>query len=86
MQPLSFFCEPCVQPVCCDCTVLDHKESKGHVVVHVQEALDKYLPILDQTMAAIRGQKAQISTQKQSLQQAGEAVDQIQQDLTEHIR
>ena len=86
MQPLNFFCEPCIQPVCCDCTVIDHKETKGHVVVNVEEALEKYTPILDDTMADIKSQKLELAGQRDALEQAGETVDQIQQDLTQHIR
>ena len=86
MQPLNFFCEPCIQPVCCDCTVIDHKEAKGHVVVNVEEALEKYTPILDDTMADIKTQKLELAGQRDALEQAGETVDQIQQDLTQHIR
>ncbi|XP_025077580.1 tripartite motif-containing protein 2-like isoform X4 [Pomacea canaliculata] len=86
LQPLHFFCEPCIQPVCCDCTVIDHKESKGHVVVNVDEALAKYTPILDDTMASIRTQKEEVTKQRQALGQAAETVDRIQQDLTDHIR
>ncbi|KAK7115678.1 tripartite motif-containing protein 59-like isoform X3 [Littorina saxatilis] len=86
MQPLNFFCEPCIQPVCCDCTVIDHKEIKGHVVVNVEEALEKYTPILDETMADIKTQKLQLAEQREQLEHSGESVDQIQQDLTQHIR
>ncbi|XP_076465457.1 tripartite motif-containing protein 2-like isoform X2 [Babylonia areolata] len=86
MQPLHFFCEPCIQPVCCDCTVIDHKEAKGHVVVNVDEALNKYTPILNDTMKDIEGQRQELTRKKQSLEQAKETVEQIQQDLTKHIR
>lgn len=86
LQPLNFFCEPCIQPVCCDCTVIDHKESKGHIVVNVEEALQKYTPILDDTMTDIKTQKLELATQRDALEMAAESVDQIQQDLTEHIR
>jgi hypothetical protein len=37
LQPLNFFCEPCVKPVCRDCTVLDHKEANGHLVMDLEE-------------------------------------------------
>lgn len=86
LQPLNFFCEPCIQPVCCDCTVIDHKESKGHVVINVEEALAKYTPILDDTMIDIKSQKVQISQQREALDHATQTVDQIQLDLTEQIR
>ena len=37
-QPKSFFCETCKKAICRDCTVLDHKEAAGHVIVDVSEA------------------------------------------------
>lgn len=59
---------------------------QGHVVVNVEEALKKYTPILDDTMADIKTQKLELSEQRDVLEQAGETVDQIQQDLTENIK
>ncbi|KAJ8298062.1 hypothetical protein KUTeg_024593 [Tegillarca granosa] len=38
-QALNFFCKKCLIPVCRDCTVLDHKENQGHVIVDVSDAL-----------------------------------------------
>ena len=52
----------------------------------MQEALDKYSPILDQTMDDIRSHKAQLGEQRQALEESADTVDRIQQDLTEHIR
>ena len=40
-QPLNFFCKKCLVPVCRDCTVLDHKESDGHVIIDVSEAMSE---------------------------------------------
>ncbi|XP_005093393.1 tripartite motif-containing protein 54 [Aplysia californica] len=39
-QPLNFFCKKCLVPVCRDCTVLDHKETEGHNITDVSEALN----------------------------------------------
>ena len=55
-------------------------------MVNVEEALEKYTPILDDTMADIKTQKLELAGQRDALEQAGETVDQIQQDLTQHIR
>ncbi|CAL1538457.1 unnamed protein product [Lymnaea stagnalis] len=38
-QPLNFFCKKCLIPVCRDCTVLDHKETEGHVITDVSDAM-----------------------------------------------
>ncbi|XP_046562005.1 LOW QUALITY PROTEIN: tripartite motif-containing protein 55-like [Haliotis rubra] len=40
-QPLNFFCKKCFLPVCRDCTVLDHKEQQGHVIVDVTDAVSE---------------------------------------------
>ena len=37
-RPLFFFCRPCRVPICGDCTVIDHRESTGHVVVDIAAA------------------------------------------------
>ncbi|XP_071093520.1 uncharacterized protein [Haliotis cracherodii] len=37
-QPLQFYCYTCDNVVCVSCTVVDHKEGKGHNVVSVNEA------------------------------------------------
>ncbi|XP_059140438.1 tripartite motif-containing protein 3-like isoform X2 [Physella acuta] len=86
MQPLNFFCEPCVMPVCCDCTVIDHKESKGHVVVNVDEAMEKYTPIVEETLEDINSEKADLAMKRDSLDGAQNDLDEIQKDLTNQIR
>ncbi|XP_048241252.1 tripartite motif-containing protein 45-like [Haliotis rufescens] len=37
-QPLQFYCYTCEKIVCVSCTVVEHKEGKGHNVVSVDEA------------------------------------------------
>ncbi|XP_048252267.1 E3 ubiquitin-protein ligase TRIM33-like [Haliotis rufescens] len=37
-HPLQFYCYTCDNVVCVSCTVVDHKEGKGHNVVSVNEA------------------------------------------------
>ena len=47
-QPLNFFCEVCVKPVCRDCTVIDHKKcSEKQMVLDIDSAVQKYKPVLD---------------------------------------
>jgi len=86
MQPLNFFCEPCIMPVCCDCTVIDHKESKGHMVVNVDEAIKKYTPIVEETLEEIRAEKSTLSEKRVGLEAAQEDLDQIEQDLNHQIK
>ncbi|XP_071089054.1 tripartite motif-containing protein 2-like isoform X2 [Haliotis cracherodii] len=86
MQPLNFFCEPCIIPVCCDCTVIDHKESKGHIVVNVNEAMDKYTPILETTMEEIQVEKGVLETKKETLMKSAEKLDTTQKDVNDKIK
>ncbi|XP_041363951.1 tripartite motif-containing protein 2-like isoform X2 [Gigantopelta aegis] len=86
MQPLNFFCEPCIAPVCCDCTVLDHKESQGHVVVNVDEALEKYTPIVDKTMEDISAEREVLDQQRNNLLKAGENMNEIEFAIGKKIR
>ena len=86
MQPLNFFCEPCIQPVCCDCTVIDHKESKGHIVVNVGDALSRYSPILDTTLDDICREKTSVADKQLVLTKSLQSVDDIQANLRKHVR
>jgi len=37
-QPMSFFCEVCAMSICRDCTVLDHKDTEGHIISNISQA------------------------------------------------
>lgn len=86
MQPLNFFCEPCIMPICSDCTVIDHKESGGHIVMNVDEALEKYEPMLEETTKTTAAEKQSIDDKKSALERAFENVEQIQKELGVQIR
>ena len=45
-QPLLFFCETCMQPICMNCTVLDHEKSSGHVIKDITETVKLHSEIL----------------------------------------
>ncbi|KAK7074511.1 hypothetical protein SK128_005345 [Halocaridina rubra] len=38
---LVFFCDTCEKWICRDCTIIDHQDSKGHIVVSIKAALAK---------------------------------------------
>jgi len=86
LQPLNFFCEPCMQPVCCDCTVIDHKEASGHVVIGVDEAMKKYSPAIDKTLFEIDSEKKSLEEKRHALEKAFDNVEQIQRELAVQIR
>ena len=86
MQPLNFFCEPCMQPVCCDCTVIDHKEINGHVVISVDAAMKKYSPAIEKTISEIDSEKKSLEDKRHALEKAFDNVEQIQRELAVQIR
>jgi len=86
MQPLNFFCEPCIMPVCCDCTVLDHKERNGHMVANMEEALGKYSPVLEETIGELTLEEKKIADKRQALDKAADNIEQIQRELAVQIR
>ena len=45
-QPLLFFCETCMQPICMNCTVLDHEKSSGHVIKDITDTVKLHSEIL----------------------------------------
>ena len=86
LQPLNFFCEPCMKPVCCDCTVIDHKEASGHVVINVDEAMKNYTPAIDKTLGDIKSEKQSLEEKRKALEKAFDNVEQIQRELAVQIR
>lgn len=86
MQPLNFFCEPCITPVCRDCTVIDHKEKNGHIVMNVEEALHKYVPVLDETLTEMENEEKTLHDKRMALEKASDNLEQIQKELGVQIR
>ena len=86
LQPLNFFCEPCMAPVCCDCTVIDHKEANGHEVVNLDEAMKKYSPAVDKTLGEIDKERKSLEEKRHALEKAFDNVEQIQRELAVQIR
>ena len=37
-EPIFFFCETCRMAICRNCTVLDHKETAGHIIISIDVA------------------------------------------------
>ena len=85
LQPLNFFCEPCVRPVCRDCTVLDHKENSGHLVMDLEEALNKYAPVLDNAISEMEAESVTLEEKRIALGTAIKSLDKQRQDLLEQL-
>ncbi|XP_036356274.1 tripartite motif-containing protein 59 isoform X1 [Octopus sinensis] len=68
LQPLNFFCEPCIKPVCRDCTVLDHKDRHGHYVMDVNEALKKYRPVIESAVSNMENEATSLKSKSETLE------------------
>ena len=73
-QPLSFFCQKCESAICRDCTVLDHKDSDGHVITDIsvaeaeqREALNLDVKMAQSTLATAQGRRTQMEAELGSL-------------------
>lgn len=86
LQPLNFFCETCIQPVCRDCTVLDHKQQDSHTVMDIDAALQKYSPILDDTSQRLDRDNAMLEEKRRTLQNNLLNLDGTQEELSTKIK
>lgn len=86
LQPMNFFCDPCMQPVCCDCTVIDHKEPNGHIIISVDEAMKRYSPAINNTLLVIDAEIKSMEEKRHTLEMAFENVERIQLELAVQIR
>ena len=85
LQPLNFFCEPCVRPVCRDCTVLDHREGAGHLVMDLDQAMAKYGPVLDGAVAEMEAESVTLEEKRVALDTAVKSLDKQRQDLLQQL-
>ncbi|XP_046360183.2 uncharacterized protein LOC124137787 isoform X1 [Haliotis rufescens] len=67
-QPLQFYCYTCEKIVCVSCTVVEHKEGKGHNVVSVDEAHKEKAKSIDDTLVKLREKAEGLEEIKQGLQ------------------
>ncbi|XP_059140435.1 tripartite motif-containing protein 2-like [Physella acuta] len=86
IQPLNFFCEPCIKPVCRDCTVLDHKESEGHLVMDLDEAMNKYKPVLDNAISEMDSECIMIDEKRIVLDSVVKNLEKVKADLLMEVK
>lgn len=87
LQPLNFFCEKCVQPICRDCTVLDHKDcSKTEGVIDLGSATDKYVPVLERGIENMTREANALAEKKTECEKALENCQQDDDPLTKSIK
>ncbi|XP_045156827.1 tripartite motif-containing protein 2-like [Mercenaria mercenaria] len=87
LQPLNFFCEKCVQPICRDCTVLDHKVcSQEQLVIDLASATEKYTPALDEGIVSMREEIKSLTEKKEDCQKALDNSQKGDDSLTKSIK
>ncbi|XP_050401759.1 tripartite motif-containing protein 2 [Patella vulgata] len=85
MQPLNFFCEPCIKPVCRDCTVIDHRETTGHLVMDLEQAMKKYTPLLDKALTEMQNETKLLEEKRMALESTIIRLDRTKIDLLQSI-
>uniref|UniRef100_A0A0B7BA48 RING-type domain-containing protein n=1 Tax=Arion vulgaris TaxID=1028688 RepID=A0A0B7BA48_9EUPU len=86
LQPLNFFCELCIRPVCRDCTVLDHKETDGHIVMDLEDAMAKYTPILDISIIEMEAESMCLEEKIVALESVINNIEKVKVDLLSQVR
>ncbi|XP_025085399.1 E3 ubiquitin-protein ligase TRIM63-like isoform X3 [Pomacea canaliculata] len=85
-QPLNFFCRKCLMPVCRDCTVLDHKEQQGHIIVDVKQAVSDSSSDFNQMENSSRQILEKMKTRSDSLANASKRLDIQERQLRAEIK
>lgn len=87
LQPLNFFCEECVHPICRDCTVLDHKDcSEKQSVIDLVSAKEKYVSALDEGAASMDKETQELAEKKVNCENALENCKKGDDTLTQSIK
>ena len=85
-QPINFFCETCIDFICRDCTIVDHKETGGHSVHDIDGAFKKYCPIIEGAMADLESEKKSMTEKRQALEESIETFEKSESEVVEHVR
>ena len=85
-QPLNFFCEICVKPVCRDCTVIDHKKcSEKQMVFDIDSAVQKYRPVLDKGIKEMEEEAKSLKEKRETCETAVEKAKTGDTDICKEI-
>lgn len=85
-QPLNFFCKHCLIPVCRDCTVLDHKEQEGHIIVDMAAALNESADDFNNTQEKSQEMAATVNTRSNMLANASKKLDLLERNMRSQIK
>lgn len=85
-QPLNFFCELCIKPICRDCTVIDHKTcSDKQMVFDINSALQKYGPVLDKGVKEMEEEAKDLKEKRETCESAVEKMNTGHTDVCKEI-
>lgn len=86
-QPLNFFCEACIKPVCRDCTVIDHKAcSEKQMVFDIDSAVLKYRPVLDTGIKEMEDEAKALREKRETCETAVEKMKTGHTDVCKEIK
>lgn len=87
LQPLNFFCEACIQPICRDCTVIDHKTcSEKQMVFDINSAVKKYGPVLDKGIEEMKDEAKVLKEKRETCESAVEKMKNGHTDVCKEIK
>lgn len=86
-QPLNFFCEKCIQHVCRDCTIIDHKACSGDkLVVDISAAISKYTSALENGLKDLCVETASLKEKKQTCEEALKTIQKTDDGIINEIK
>ena len=85
-QQKFFFCETCNMAICQSCTVLDHKETKGHVITGIQEATQSRRYTLEHQLKRSQATEAEIQSAIQEIESKMQTIQHDKDSATENLK
>ena len=85
-QQKFFFCETCNMAICQSCTVLDHKETKGHVITGISEATESRRHTLEHQLKRSQATAAEIQSAIQEIESKMQTTQHDKDSATENLK
>ncbi|XP_059152762.1 uncharacterized protein LOC131938658 [Physella acuta] len=85
-QPLNFFCKKCMTPICRDCTVLDHKETDGHVIIDLADAMRENSAVFTDVENRSKQYLEKMKRRSDHLGNASKRLDMLERKLKQQVR
>ena len=85
-QQKFFFCETCNMAICQSCTVLDHKETKGHGITGIQEATESRRHTLEHQLKRSQATEAETQSAIQEIESQMQTIQHDKDSATENLK